>query len=318
MTRAMLITPAHPERAADAVPVAADAAREAGVTLVCTADEHEKLRESAAGIEQVPDGERPDVCLVLGGDGSILYALRRFADTEVPVFGINFGTIGFLAAAERAQLADGLRRAFTGEYEVLELPALRADLQIDLPVALNDVSFVRRPHGRVAELSYTIGSEEVGNVRCDGLVVATPAGSLWWSRPGTRSTSVMRRVESRSRSRSTGRGPGSWRRGPSSRSVSRSRPAGSLSCRGRTSTTAFGRSSGSWLDSAAVFVAAVHAGRVSSDGGRPMSTATFPSSSTSCSRSRSLSERSSRPSARRIRVLPRVSARLPSGVSCSR
>jgi NAD+ kinase len=181
MTRAMLITPAHPERAADAVPVAADAAREAGVTLVCTADEHEKLRESAAGIEQVPDGERPDVCLVLGGDGSILYALRRFADTEVPVFGINFGTIGFLAAAERAQLADGLCRAFTGEYEVLELPALRADLQIDLPVALNDVSFVRRPHGRVAELSYTIGSEEVGNVRCDGLVVATPAGSTGYN-----------------------------------------------------------------------------------------------------------------------------------------
>jgi NAD+ kinase len=177
----MLITPAHPERASDAVPVAAEAAHEAGVKLVCTPDEHEKHREAASDIERVPDGERPDVCLVLGGDGSILYALRRFADTGVPVFGINFGTIGFLAAVEREQLADGLRRAFSGDYEVLELPALRAELPVDLPVALNDVSFVRRPHGRVAELSYTIGEEEVGNVRCDGLVAATPAGSTGYN-----------------------------------------------------------------------------------------------------------------------------------------
>jgi NAD+ kinase len=177
----MLITPAHPERASEAVPVAAEAAHEAGVKLVCTPDEHEKHREAAADIERVPDGERPDVCLVLGGDGSILYALRRFADTGVPVFGINFGTIGFLAAVEREQLADGLRRAFNSDYEVLELPALRAELPVDLPVALNDISFVRRPHGRVAELSYTIGEEEVGNVRCDGLVAATPAGSTGYN-----------------------------------------------------------------------------------------------------------------------------------------
>jgi NAD+ kinase len=177
----MLITPAHPERASDAVPIAAEAAREAGVKLVCTPDEHEKHRQGAADIERVPDGERPDICLVLGGDGSILYALRRFADTGVPVFGINFGTIGFLATVEREQLADGLRRAFTGDYEVLELPALRVELPVDLPVALNDVSFVRRPHGRVAELSYTIGEEEVGNVRCDGLVAATPAGSTGYN-----------------------------------------------------------------------------------------------------------------------------------------
>jgi NAD+ kinase len=46
---------------------------------------------------------------------------------------------------------------------------------------LNDVGFVRRPHGRVAELSYGIGGEEVGHVRCDGLVAATPAGSTGYN-----------------------------------------------------------------------------------------------------------------------------------------
>jgi NAD+ kinase len=179
--KAMLITPAHPERTTEAVKVAAEVAREAGVELVCTPDELEKHGHVAADLGQAPEAEHPDVCLVLGGDGSILYALRRFAKTGVPVFGINFGTVGFLAAVEKDDLRAGLRRAFSGEYEVMELPGLLTDLAFERPVALNDVSFNRRPHGRVAELSYTIGKEEVGNVRCDGLVAATPAGSTGYN-----------------------------------------------------------------------------------------------------------------------------------------
>jgi NAD+ kinase len=179
--RAMLITPAHPERATEAVATASEVARAAGVQLVSTPDEHEKHLDAATHVERVADGERPDVCLVLGGDGSILYALRHFAHTGVPVFGINFGTVGFLAAIERDQLAVGLERAFSGDFQVLDMPGLTVDLPVDHPSALNDVSFLRQPHGRVAELSYTIGEEEVGSVRCDGLVAATPAGSTGYN-----------------------------------------------------------------------------------------------------------------------------------------
>jgi NAD+ kinase len=179
--RAMLITPAHPERATEAVATASEVARAAGVQLVSTPDEHEKHLDAAAHIERVADGERPDVCLVLGGDGSILYALRHFSHTGVPVFGINFGTIGFLAAVEREQLSEGLERAFSGDYAVMDMPALKVELPVEHPVALNDVSFLRQQRGRVAELSYTIGDEEVGSVRCDGLVAATPAGSTGYN-----------------------------------------------------------------------------------------------------------------------------------------
>ncbi len=180
--RAMLITHSHPEPAAsEAVAATVEAARGAGVELVATPDELEKHGEAAAGLVRVEDGERPDVCIVLGGDGSILYALRRFADTGVPVFGVNFGTIGFLAAVERDELEEGLLRAFNGDFEVVKLPALRVDLPVERPLGLNDVSFVRRPDGRVAELSYRIGGEEVGSVRCDGLVAATPAGSTGYN-----------------------------------------------------------------------------------------------------------------------------------------
>jgi NAD+ kinase len=185
MTVAMLITHTHPGAPADAtsaaVAAAAKAANEASVRLISTADELRKHEHAAAGIEAVEDGERPDVCVVLGGDGSILYALRRFSGTDVPVFGINYGTVGFLAAVERNQLEDGLRRAFSGDFVSLDMPALRADLPVERSLALNDFSFNRRPHGRVAELSYAIGDEEVGNVRCDGLVAATPAGSTGYN-----------------------------------------------------------------------------------------------------------------------------------------
>jgi len=181
MTRAMLISHTHPETASDAVVEVVKAAKAASVELISTPDELEKHGDAAAGIQQVEDGERPDVCIVLGGDGSILYALRRFAETGVPVFGINFGTVGFLAAVERDQLDVGLQRAFSGDFEAMDLPALKVDLPVERPVALNDVSFVRRPHGRVAELSYALGEEEVGSVRCDGLVAATPAGSTGYN-----------------------------------------------------------------------------------------------------------------------------------------
>ena len=182
MTRAMLITHTHQsDTTSAAVAAAVKAARERSVELIATRDELEKHGDAAEGLELVEDGDQPDVCVVLGGDGSILYALRRFANTEVPVFGINFGTIGFLAAVEREQLNEGLQRAFSGDFEVIDLPALRVDLPVDPPLAVNDVSFVRRPHGRVAMLSYSIGDEEVGNVRCDGLVAATPAGSTGYN-----------------------------------------------------------------------------------------------------------------------------------------
>jgi NAD+ kinase len=179
---AALITHSHPPAATEAVPIARKAAEDAGWRLVATAEEIEKHNHAAAGVERVESlPPEPDLCLVLGGDGSILHALRIFARTEVPVFGVNFGTVGFLAAVERDEAAEGIRRAFAGETETIKLPALSIEVDGEECFALNDVSFSRRPRDRVAELSYRIAGEEVGNVRCDGLVAATPAGSTGYN-----------------------------------------------------------------------------------------------------------------------------------------
>lgn len=127
------------------------------------------------------DGQVPSMFVVLGGDGTILHALRASVEQRIPVFGINFGRVGFLAAVEAGEIELGLDRAFAGDYETVELPGLEISANGLTQIALNDVSFSRRPRGGVAELSYRIADEEVGHVRCDGLVASTATGSTGYN-----------------------------------------------------------------------------------------------------------------------------------------
>jgi NAD+ kinase len=122
-----------------------------------------------------------DLAVVLGGDGTILTHLRGFAGTGVPVFAVNFGAIGFLATVEPWEVETGMRRALQGEFDVMELPALLTGTAGGERLAVNDISIHRRHNGRVAELAYSVQGEELGEVRCDGLVVSTPAGSTGYN-----------------------------------------------------------------------------------------------------------------------------------------
>ncbi|HZJ29532.1 MAG TPA: NAD(+)/NADH kinase, partial [Solirubrobacterales bacterium] len=157
-------------------------ARDAGYRLVTDAEEIAKHGSATDGLTEVEELPRTaDLCLVLGGDGTILRALRHHAGTPTPVFGVNFGTVGFLAAVERDQAVPGIACALAGECETLALPGLRLRAGDLDHLAFNDVTFIRRPHARVAELAYRITGEEVGHVSCDGLVVSTPTGSTGYN-----------------------------------------------------------------------------------------------------------------------------------------
>ena len=179
---AALITHSHPPATTDAVEIAISAASAGPCRLIATPDEIAKHGSAADGIETVEElPSDVDLCLVLGGDGSILHALRHFARTGVPVFGVNYGTVGFLAAVERDDARSGIERALAGDLEMVDLPGLEVEIEGETQIAFNDVSFIRRPHDRVAELTYRIAAEVVGDVRCDGLVAATPAGSTGYN-----------------------------------------------------------------------------------------------------------------------------------------
>lgn len=178
--RVAIFTHSSPENTADAVAAASRIAAESSAELVMPGDDS---GGDGVGELSTPPAAPDDVdlCLAFGGDGTILRALRCYAGTSVPVFGINYGTVGFLAAAEAEDLETGLARAFAGEFEVVSLPGLEAAVGGVRQIAVNDVSFARRPHQRVAELSYSVSGREVGRVRCDGLVAATPAGSTGYN-----------------------------------------------------------------------------------------------------------------------------------------
>ena len=102
------------------------AARRAGATLRFDSEETEKhgLR-AAPGIEvDAPLSKDVDLCVVMGGDGTILTGLRSYAGTGVPVFAVNFGEVGFLATLDPDGLDAEFDRALAGEFETLELPGI--------------------------------------------------------------------------------------------------------------------------------------------------------------------------------------------------
>jgi NAD+ kinase len=169
----------NPDQTAHGLARLLERARQARVAVRVPPEEVEKHGLDGDLVAD-PDADT-DLAVVLGGDGTILSTLRRFAGRGVPTFAFNYGAIGFLATVENAELEDGIDRALSGEFEVLALPALTFEKAGRRQLAVNDVSFHRRPELRVAELGYSVSDERLGEVRCDGLVAATAAGSTGYN-----------------------------------------------------------------------------------------------------------------------------------------
>ena len=159
-------------------------ARANGATLRFDAEEtvkHGLRTEPGVEVDAEIGAGAEQLCIVLGGDGTILRALQLYAGSSVPVFAINFGEIGFLATVEPEEIEDGVDRALSGRFELLRLPGIVLETPCGEETAINDVAIHRRVGERVAELAYALDGEEVGSVRCDGLVLATPAGSTGYN-----------------------------------------------------------------------------------------------------------------------------------------
>src|SRR4051812_3433796 len=159
------------------------AGRRAGATLLF--DEEESRKHGLEAAEGVELGGEPaadaDLCIVLGGDGTILTALRQYVGSSVPVFAVNYGEVGFLATLDPDGLGRDFDRAFAGDFETLALPTIDVGRPEGVWTAINDISVHRKPGMRVADLAYGLAGEEIGRVRCDGLVVATPQGSTGYN-----------------------------------------------------------------------------------------------------------------------------------------
>jgi NAD+ kinase len=158
-----------------------DGIRAAGGEVLLTPDEVDKHGAANCTVVADPLQYGVDVAIVLGGDGTMLAALRDYAGTGTPVFTFNYGAVGFLATIEPESLDDGIRRLVEGDFTTLQLPTLGINLPAGHRIAVNDITFLRQRGARVAELAYFVGRQQLGEARCDGLVVSTPVGSTGYN-----------------------------------------------------------------------------------------------------------------------------------------
>lgn len=123
--------------------------------------------------------KRADFVLVLGGDGTLLAMADFIAQTgrNVPILGVNFGSLGFLTEITRPELFTALEAAVSGRVVYDERMMLRGTAKAESRVALNDIVFTRTALSRMIDLAVTVGEQFVTSVKADGLIVASPTGS---------------------------------------------------------------------------------------------------------------------------------------------
>ena len=158
-----------------------------GIALVGGPEiEHEHIeRETGCAlvvIEREQLASAVDLILVLGGDGTMIAVARLLGDTEVPVLGVNYGGLGYLAEFRIEELYLALESILAGNYRLdkrvmLSVELRRGDEQVTKNRVLNDVVINKSALARIIEIEAHLNQQFVNSFRADGLIVSTPTGS---------------------------------------------------------------------------------------------------------------------------------------------
>ncbi len=157
-----------------------------GVGVWAPANEWEKhpgILSAFEGVKPLEEGslEKVSLCLVLGGDGTMLRGFHLTRDRNVPVVGVNLGRVGFLTSIRGDRLERGLGALLEGAFSEHALLGLKAHLGDAEFRATNDVVVGRGDSSAVSSLALRINGVNLFEVLCDGVVVGTPAGSSAYS-----------------------------------------------------------------------------------------------------------------------------------------
>ena len=134
-------------------------------------------------------GELVDLCVVVGGDGTLLNAARCLARYDVPLLGINLGRLGFLTDISLEDMTSKLDNIFSGDYileprGLLNTSIFRQGELINASVAFNDVVVHKWNGARMLEYETYIDGKFINTTRSDGLIVSTPTGSTGYALSG--------------------------------------------------------------------------------------------------------------------------------------
>ena len=160
---------------------------ERGIQLVGTAGIHyeQVAQKTGCSVAVVKDEELApgvDLILVLGGDGTMIATARMIGNAEVPVIGVNYGGLGYLAEFPLGELFAALDAILAGQYQVqrrlmLAVELWRGEELITRNRVLNDVVMNKSALARIIEIEAYLNDQFVNSFRADGLIVATPTGS---------------------------------------------------------------------------------------------------------------------------------------------
>jgi len=148
--------------------------------------ERERIEhETGCAVPQVPTARlasEVDLMLVLGGDGTMIATARLIGDQEVPVLGVNYGGLGYLAEFRIEELYTGLEAILSGNYRLDKRVMLAVELRRDDDLlksnrVLNDVVINKSALARIIEIEANFNGQFVSSFRADGLIVSTPTGS---------------------------------------------------------------------------------------------------------------------------------------------
>ena len=138
-----------------------------------------KIVGSPSGIEEK---RWADMAIVLGGDGYVIQAAKRFAGANVPILGVNFGTLGFLTEVEKPRIQQALNEILAGNYEVEKRMALTGRVQKPsggeaIGLAVNEFIIGKQDLGHMITAKVFVNDELMDTYVADGILVSTPTGS---------------------------------------------------------------------------------------------------------------------------------------------
>jgi NAD+ kinase len=148
-------------------------------------DASEIERETSCAVETLDHAEMAaavDLVVVLGGDGTMIATARTLGDREVPVLGINYGSLGYLAEFRVEEMLPALEAIFAGNYRIdkrmmLAAQVFRGEEKLTHDRVLNDVVISKSALARIIEIETWIDRQFVNLFRADGLIISTPTGS---------------------------------------------------------------------------------------------------------------------------------------------
>jgi NAD+ kinase len=172
----------HPQRdSAEAVTAVLDWAKQRSIEVLGIDSEISRLRCAATAVTPDELGQRSDLIVSLGGDGTMLRAMRLADRQRAPVLGVNLGKLGFLAEIDVPDLPDALSAVDSHEYLIEPRLAVDAVLGDQVMTAFNDIAVVRQPGQSSAHVAVRVDDQTFVSYAADAVVVATPTGSTAYS-----------------------------------------------------------------------------------------------------------------------------------------